>query len=45
MLIGRKLELEGRLRVTNQRLTFLTLGKNQEEEALLELPIGYLARC
>lgn len=44
MLAGKKLEAEGRLRVTSQRLSFFNNAK-QEEDALLELPIGYLARC
>jgi hypothetical protein len=31
MLVGRKMDLLGRLRVTNQRLSFYTIGKLQEE--------------
>jgi hypothetical protein len=40
---GRKVEMVGRLKVSNSRLVFL-MGENEHEEVLLEVPLGLLLK-
>jgi len=41
---GRKVEMVGRLRVSNIKISFLLSTKGKEEEVLFEMPNGYMLR-
>lgn len=45
LFIGRKMEIEGRIKATNYAISFLIINKMAEEEVFFEIPIGYLIRC